>query len=213
MSIRHPIGDDLLLGFAAGTLPAAHDLVVATAVSLDDDARARLGGFETLGGALLEQADAAPVGDDALTAVLGRLDEEEDMAPPRRICGGIFPAPLQDAVGGDLAAVRWRPVGMGARQAVLHRSPRGTARLLSIPAGQAMPDHSHRGTELTLVLTGAFRDGDLRFARGDLQVADASTEHRPTAEPAEDCICLVVTDAPLRFAGLLPRLFQRFLGI
>ncbi|MEQ9124613.1 MAG: transcriptional regulator, partial [Alphaproteobacteria bacterium] len=51
------------------------------------------------------------------------------------------------------------------------------------------------------------------YRRGDLQEADATLQHQPHATPGEDCICLAVTDAPLRFRAWLPRVAQRFLRI
>ena len=71
-----------------------------------------------------------------------------------------------------------------------------------------MPDHGHRGTELTLVLQGAFRDEVDRFGPGDLEIATDELEHTPVAEEGAPCICLAATDAPLRFRGLMPRLLQ-----
>jgi len=109
--------------------------------------------------------------------------------------------------------VRWRPVGMGVRQAILRSGPGATARLLYIPAGSAVPDHSHRGRELTLVLQGAFQDEDGRFGPGDIEIADQAVQHTPTAEAGLPCICLAATDAPLRFRSLLPRLAQPFFRI
>ena len=218
MTVTHPIDDDLLLGYAAGKLPAAYDLVVATAVSLDDDARARLAGFEAMGGALLDRSHVAPLREDSFEAVMGRIRSAppEETVPdalkaPRR--DAVLPQPLRAVLGGELDSVSWTSVGMGVRQCVLRMGEGGTARLLSIPAGQAMPDHGHRGREVTLVLRGAYVDEDGRYARGDVEVADAETEHMPVADLGEDCVCLVVTDAPLRFRGLLPRLAQRFLDI
>ena len=82
-----------------------------------------------------------------------------------------------------------------------------------IPAGTALPDHGHKGMELTLVLQGAFSDDDGYFARGDIEVADTHVDHTPVADISEDCICLAVTDAPLRFKGLIPRLAQPFFRI
>ena len=76
-----------------------------------------------------------------------------------------------------------------------------------------MPDHGHRGLELTLVLQGAFQDEDGYFARGDIEIASEEISHVPVADISEDCICLAVTDAPLKFKGLIPRLAQPFLGI
>ena len=131
--------------------------------------------------------------------------------PARR--SGVLPAPLQDYVGGDLDAIQWRPVGMGVKQAILPTSKDAAARLLFIPAGAAMPDHGHGGLEMTMVLQGAFIDSGERFARGDVEVATSDLAHTPIADIGEDCICLAVTDAPLKFKSLLPRIAQPFLRI
>ncbi len=218
MTVTHPIGDDMLLSYAAGNLSTAQDLMVATAVSLDDEARVRLSGFEAMGGALLDETEVAPLRDGAFEDVMSRImgtapDDtvHTDIKTGRTDC--VLPKPLRDALGGDLNDVRWSSVGLGVKQAIIPTDDEGTARLLRIPAGQAMPDHGHGGMEVTLVLQGAFRDGDERFARGDVEMADDETEHMPVADLGEDCICLVVTDAPLRFNGLLPKLAQKFLKI
>lgn len=207
-TIRHHVSDALLMAYAAGALPEAFSLVVATHVSMCDDCRARLGAHEAIGGAVLDDC-AAPLADGALAACLGRLGAPEARAAVQALPrGGLFPQPLRDYVGGDLSAVKWRPLGMGVRQALLRTGPEARARLLYIPAGQAVPDHGHRGTELTLVLQGAFADATDRFGPGDLEVAGEELEHTPVAEAGADCICLAATDAPLRFNSLMPRLLQ-----
>jgi putative transcriptional regulator len=214
MTIRHHLSDQLLMGYAAGQLPEAFNLVVATHLSLCDDCRARSEAFDAVGGALLEDAEAPGMGRTSLADTLARLDRQPLVArlSPRR-AAGVFPAPLADYVGGDLAAVRWRRVGGGVRQAILPTGKDARARLLYIPAGTAVPDHGHRGTELTLVLQGAFADDYDRFARGDVEIADEEMEHTPVALAGQDCICLAATDAPLRFRGWLPRLAQPLLRI
>ena len=206
--IRHHLSEGLLTAYAAGTLSEAFALVVATHVTMCDECRARLGALEALGGAVME-ADSVPMDEGSLEAVLARLDAAPAARPaaaaPRR---GVLPVPLADYVGGDLEAVRWKPLGMGVRQAILPTARGASARLLYIPGGQAVPDHGHRGTELTLVLQGAFRDEVDRFGPGDLEIATDELEHTPVAEEGAPCICLAATDAPLRFRGLMPRLLQ-----
>lgn len=201
------------MGYAAGTLPEAFNLVVATHISMCDDCRAALAEYDALGGEILMERDPVAVAEDSLAATLAKLDapEVENSLPTRR--SSSLPQPLQGYVDGSLEDVKWRAVGGGVRQAVLETSPSATVRLLHIPAGVAVPDHGHRGTELTLVLQGAFRDEEDRFAAGDIEVANEDLEHTPVAEPGEDCICLAATDAPLRFNGLVPRLVQPFVGI
>ena len=97
---------------------------------------------------------------------------------------------------------------MGVRQSILSADREGSVRLLYIPGGQAVPDHSHNGLELTLVLQGSFSDETGRFGVGDLEIGDESLHHTPTADAGDPCICLAATDAPLRFNAFLPRLLQ-----
>ncbi|MBL9050739.1 MAG: cupin domain-containing protein [Tabrizicola sp.] len=214
MSIRHHLSDQLLMGYAAGQLPEAFSLVVATHVSLCDECRAQLASFDAVGGALIEETDEIAMAEGALAASLARIEtlDRKSQPAPRR-SAGVFPAPLAEYVGGDLSAVRWRRVGGGVRQAILPTGKDATARLLYIPAGTAVPDHGHRGLELTLVLQGAFSDETDRFGRGDVEIADEDLEHTPVAMAGQDCICLAATDAPLKFRGLIPRLAQPLLRI
>lgn len=203
--IRHHLTDQLLMAYAAGNLPEAFSLVAATHVSLCDDCRARLMAYEAVGGAVLEEGAAAMEG--GVEACLARATAPVAKRPsPRR--KGVLPGPLADYVGGGIEGLRWQKLGMGVRQAILPTSRRASARLLYIPAGQAVPDHGHRGMELTLVLQGAFRDETDRFGPGDVEVAGEELEHVPRAEQGEDCICLAATDAPLRFKDWMPRVLQ-----
>ena len=212
-TIRHHLSDDLLMAYSADALPEALNLMVATHVSLCDTCRAQLESYDALGGALLDDADEVEMETSALDAILARLDDVTEEEPRPIIVGDVLPAPLRDYVGGGIDAVKWRPVGMGVKQAILPTSKEASARLLYIPAGVAVPDHGHRGMELTIVLQGAFSDDFDRFGPGDVEAADEDIEHTPTAEAGQDCICLAVTDAPLRFNGLIPRILQPFLRI
>ena len=212
MTIRHHLSDQLLMAYAAGQLPEAFNLVVATHVSMCDECRARAGSFDAVGGALLEEAEEIAMGEDALARALSRIEglPQATRSDPLRPAG-IFPAPLADYIGGDLSAVRWRKVGGGVKQAILPTGKDATARLLYIPAGTAVPDHGHRGMELTLVLQGAFADESDRFGRGDIEIADEEMEHTAVAPAGQDCICLAATDGPLRCRGVIPRLAQPLL--
>ena len=124
------------MGYAAGQLPEAFSLVVATHVSMCDECRARAASFDAVGGALLEETEEIALGEDALVRVLERIEglPEATRAKPLKRAG-VFPAPLADYVGGDLSAVRWRRVGGGVKQAILPTGKDATARLLFIPAG------------------------------------------------------------------------------
>ena len=213
--IKHHLSDALLMAYSAGTLPEAFSLTVAAHISMCDECRARLGAFDTVGGALIESCDTVELSAGSLEATMQRIksgDTGTDAPRPARR-SGVLPGPVQEYVGGDLDAVKWKNVGMGVKQAILPTARDATARLLYIPAGAAVPDHGHAGTELTLVLRGAFRDEMDHFGPGDIEIANEELDHTPVADIGEDCICLAATDAPLKFRGLIPRIAQPFLRI
>ncbi len=212
MTIQHHLDDNTLMAYAAGTLPEAVNLVVAAHVSLCDECRASVESYDAVGGILMDQSQHVAMSGESLAQVLARLDLPVTDKPVVRKPGAL-PGPVQDYVGGDLDSVKWKPIGMGVKQAILPTSSEATARLLFIPAGVAMPDHSHSGPEFTLVLQGAFFDADDRFARGDIEIANDDVTHTPIADIGEDCICLAVTDAPLEFKGWVPRIVQKFVDI
>jgi putative transcriptional regulator len=212
-TIKHHLPDEVLAAYSAGNLPEAYSLVVATHVSLCDECRAALDSFDALGGAILEDQATVDVSDAALAATLALIADSPSVEPVRPESKSIFPAPLAEYVGGGPEDVQWRNVGGGVRQAILKTSKEATARLLYIPAGKRVPDHGHKGLELTMVLQGAFSDQVSRFARGDVEIANVDLHHDPVAEMGEDCICLAATDAPLVFKDLIPRLAQPFIRI
>ena len=216
-NVKHHLTDQLLMAYSAGSLPEAFNLIVAAHVSMCDECRAALAEYDGVGGEVMMQRDPVDMGEDALEATLARIAnmaaETKVARPAPRGDGLLFPQPLRDYVNGDVDAVKWRRIGGGVSQMVLQTSRDATVRLLRIPAGTAVPDHGHHGTELTLVLQGAFADDFDRFGAGDIEIANEDLHHTPVAEEGAACICLAATDAPLRFRGLLPRIAQPFIGI
>jgi putative transcriptional regulator len=213
MSIKYHVGDDLLLGYAAGTLDEASSLLVATHLALCPHCRARNASADAVGGYMLETLPEAPVSSGMLDSVLSRVrNEGVTPAPPRspRIDSDIvIPEPLRSYLGGDLPALTWQRMAPRVHQIqITTRDSRAQARLLRFQSGVTVPTHSHGGRELTLVLGGRLCDRDAVFQRGDIAETDEQTEHQPHAGPEQDCICLAVTDAPLRFKGVFARLLQ-----
>ena len=208
MTVKHHLNEQLLMGYAAGILPEAFSLVVATQMSISDEARARLASYEAIGGGILEDSDEAEMKPNAFQKALKEIDIPTEKRPLPPMVEGIFPKPLQKYVGNDLNAIKWKNIGRGVRQAILKTDKHATARLIYIPAGTAMPNHGHNGLEMTLVLQGEFHDKEDFFARGDIEIGDENLHHTPTASGNGPCICLAASDAPLKFTSLLPRLLQ-----
>lgn len=215
--IMHHIEDEILLDYASGSLAEGWSLAVATHLALCPECRGRYEGMEQAGGALLDTIEPGETDPASWEAIKARLAEPvADNSPARQQTPGevpVFPEPLRSYVGSDAADVAWKTLP-GASQFILPIADGETmVRLLRIPAGKPVPEHTHQGLEMTLVLSGAFSDGEDVFRRGDIEIADASLTHQPIATPDAECICLAVTDAPLKFKSWMVRMVQPMLGI
>jgi putative transcriptional regulator len=220
MSIDHHPNDELLLDYSLGSMGEGWSLAIATHLALCPDCRQAVRDIEAIGGSLMEGLFPAKISADSSNAVLSRLSEDlgstDDLSPKKEVSGlpPVLPDPLRHYAGEDVNDLQWKRLGLGAYQCLIRTGDESiSVRLLRISAGNSVPTHTHRGLELTLVLRGAFTDATGRYGRGDLQEADETLEHQPHANAGEDCICLAVTDAPLRFNSLAARLVQPFIGI
>jgi putative transcriptional regulator len=221
MMIHHQPSDDLLLDYASGALPEAVALAVATHAALCPDSLKRIDALETVGGALIDDVPPESMAEDALAHALAAIDVapsgKTDSEQPVGFDDGTLtavPAPLRPYLGRNLADMEWRRLNRHVESATLQtRRDDHQLRLLRICAGAAVPEHTHRGGEITVTLTGGYSDGFNHYERGDFQYADPSLTHRPRADEGEDCLCLVVLDAPIRLTGPLGRLIDPFVKI
>ena len=62
---------------------------------------------------------------------------------------------------------------------------------------------------MVLVLKGAFWDDGVRYGPGDVAVCEDGTVHSPRIDDGDDCLCLAVTEAPVRFTGLAGLVLNR----
>lgn len=213
MTITHHPDISTLMAFTAGALDEPFAAVVATHLAMSEGGRATVRHMETIGGALLEDEPETALDDGALDRLLESLDMNRPAPVPAP--QGRLPAPLQAYLPEGLEAVKWRWTGPGVATADLARGRDGKSRLmlLRVAGGRKVPEHSHGGQELTLILQGAYRDRFGVFAVGDIADHDEDVEHQPIAEPGPDCICLVAVDAKLSFRGRLMQTLQPLFGI
>jgi len=220
MTPMHHADEAILIDYAAGSLREPVALLVATHLALCPVCRAEVRRLESLGGALFDELEPAAVGAECLDEVMARLDEPEPaaatMAPQASAAPGdkIVPRPLRDYLPASLDEVF---AGSGRRRLaevpLLASYPGYRTRLMRIRAGATMPKHTHGGSELTLVLSGGFSDHTGHYLRGDLAATDPSITHQPVADDDGDCVCLAVTDAPLKLVGPLGMLLNPFLHL
>lgn len=219
----HPY-EAYLQDYAVGRTSEAVGLVLATHLSFCASCRQKVEEFEAVGGAVLAQQDGLAVTASARDRVMAMIDFESDAADyvsdaDRAVRSGSIevPGPLKGYLSAaaleSLDNIKWRQLPGYAEHTLLARDGEPRVRLMKISAGVAMPKHTHEGTELTLVLQGGFSDHSGCYGPGDLAIADGATEHAPRADDDGDCICLAVTDSPLRLTGVIGRLINPFVNL
>lgn len=218
--INHHLDPATLMAYSAGSLGEALSAVVSAHIEMCPQCRIELDDMDMMGGVLLDIMAPAPgaarVGVPAVGNVIrisarqgGDGDGGELLAPSH------LPRAFGARAGVDLTDVPWRRLAPGIWHYPLKLSPgvKGDLRLLKISAGKRMPVHGHGGTELTLVLDGAYSDENGRYACGDIQDIDGEHEHRPVADEHAGCICIIASEQPARYKSLFNRLMQPLTGI
>ncbi|MBB99375.1 MAG: transcriptional regulator [Rhodobacteraceae bacterium] len=213
MDQSHQHFDALLAGYVAGTLAEPARLLVRSHLDLSPVNRAFVRDLEATGGRMLEDVAPMPLTDrdKMLEAIFASPEEERISVTPKPAAKTRLPATLVDFIGKDFDELPWKTKLPGLREYRIGEIDGCNASLLWIRAGQAMPTHTHHGTELTLVLEGGFSDSSGHFVRGDVAYADDDVDHRPIADEGEDCLCFAVTEGSLRLTGPVGRFFAPFL--
>lgn len=204
---RHPAPDELLLDYAAGTLPDGPALAVALHVALDPQSQRTMDRLNALGGALIEREPVPDFGETdaaALERALARLDEvpvepRPSAAARRHPAFGWAPPPLVPHLRPGMG---WRRI-LGKFDEIRLDLPVDFHRvsLLRLEAGRGLPEHKHAGYEYTVVLQGGYTDETGNYGVGDFAVGPGAEHHEPIADPGEPCIALIVVENPIVLTG------------
>lgn len=221
---QHP-SEATLLAYASGSLGAAHRFVVATHATQCAACHNAIFAAEQIGGVLLDGLTPTTLQPDALRLCLAQFEAPTVLSrahrtahPPPRVGELILPLALRGIRPGRL-----RVLAPGIRHSTLFRDERGTLHFLRVHSNVALPQHKHRGLELTCVLQGAFHDGSGQYLAGDVsEVGDEDEEaaqfgidreHLVVADPPGDCVCILATTGRLQFRSWLARLLQPFMPL
>lgn len=222
MTIQHHLDDATIVSFAAGVLPTPIALVVSAHLSLCSACRDRVKTAEAMGSAMLEDEPPVTLSAGCMNNLFERLEAEtrsENNVPKLALSNTqddpVLPPQVRKALGVPLSEIKWKRIakGVGLRMIDLGEEDQGKLYLMKIEAGRVLPEHGHGGSEVTLVLSGSYSDRFGQFARGDIADLDDDVEHQPIVDPGAECICLVASEHPARFTGILPRIFQPLIGI
>jgi len=210
-SIHHHPTDETLASYIRGSLDEGRRVLVAAHVELCASCAGVVAASDHIAGSALEAAEPQPLQSDALQTALARI-AAVSVAPlptsPRN--SASHPFGLAAISGYDLGRWRWIGPGVHWRSVSIPTDHGARVFMLKAVSGTSLPHHTHTGTELTLILKGAYVHEGGRFGAGDFEEADGSVDHQPLVEPGEECICLVAMEGHLRLLGLLGRIMQPF---
>ncbi|MBL4537084.1 ChrR-like anti-ECFsigma factor [Oceanicaulis sp. 350] len=214
----HTLDAAWMVDVASGAAPKAVQVLAACHAEMNASAYTLLHQAEHVMGGLLEDTEPAAMNVgafEALSQKLGGLSHAPATQRPR----------LSDQLNLDLPDTLKRvlsdhphPIWMN-KMGGIQEMPLETleedgvhVRLLSLPSGRGVAEHTHQAEELTLVLKGGFNDGHADYRAGDVCHADPSLTHNPRAHADGPCICLSVEMGRLQFTHPVISLASRVLG-
>jgi putative transcriptional regulator len=212
--VKHHPPIEFLTEYASGALPIAQAACVSAHLSYCHRCHQQVDSLEGLGGVMLERLAPEVVSESVLETVLARLDEPVPLQYGKSVDDGGLPSLLRRIINGDYSQLTWKRLTSSLSISYLKSGDTDYEFALDrIASGGAIPHHDHRGSEMTLVLHGGFSDERGEYHPGDFVYRTADEEHAPRAIPGEDCVCLAVLDAPLRFTRWRHRWINPFLQL
>lgn len=202
------------VSYSAGTLSAPFTTVLQAHLSACKTCRKQLQMADNVGAALMAasaHAEEVAAADDLPLLEIGpQADESVEWAKDNVLDASEF---TDRYIGMHLDGMDWIRAGRGLRVCRLGDAGSHSMWVIRAEPNTVLPEHSHNGSELTLVVKGSYFCEDRIYGVGDIEDADEETLHQPVVTSGEECICIAAVEGPLRFKQWVPRLAQRFVGI
>lgn len=216
-NLSHHLTDETLQDYAAGVLNAPMETLIACHLTLCPDCRHRSTVADAIGGQSLsdELETSMTVSAEDILA-MDKTSAPFEIKHPAPITNNMgVPNPLARLLPAPIGELPWKSFGPGLKQYNLGSQPRkeGAFKLLSLAPGSRMSKHTHQHRELTFIVSGSYSDEMGQFKAGDIADLSADHHHQPHVDSEQPCICLIATDAPVKFDGLFGKIVQPFVGI
>lgn len=215
MSQWHPQTEQLV-EFAAGTCHTGISVAISVHLHYCPECRKRLSELESASAVLFEHQKPIAVSDNLFASVLseiqqGKVTESVKPAAPAKATSR-YPKALSSLIPGTLEELEWRSPMKNLKVTHLMTDESGLiVGLHHMKAGGRVPNHQHRGDEISVVLEGGFSDELGTYGPGDFIFRTEEDVHSPQADAHEDCLMLSVVSAPVKLTGALGWLINPFL--
>lgn len=201
--MKHHPTEHRLMEYAAGAMSEGPALCIATHLESCLQCHRKVDEYSHLGAALMNDQEA--VSDNLFDKVLAGLDAglEQAISAPQSVLDKLIPKHLH--------MLDWKRIGAGVYEYCLSTGDNNNSvKLLRVNKGRSVFQHTHTGTEFTMLLQGGYSDELGNYRAGDFIECDNSHNHKPIAHRDEDCILLTAVSGNLHFTGPISRLLNPF---
>ncbi|MFT7683228.1 MAG: putative transcriptional regulator [Moritella dasanensis] len=218
--IKYHPSHELLDTFVTGQLPASFSAAIAIHTELCEICRNKVAQLESthatstfISSAANEESDLTAdmlFNDWEMDSLISSITDNDEIihataAVPQAISFNHteyrLPRALQHiALGKQLNVGKLTRSRLDLNEGAIHAS------LLHIQAGGSIPNHTHKGTELTLLLEGSFEDEMGTYNKGDFILLNSDHTHSPMTK--HGCLCYTVVDSPLTFTDGMAKILN-----
>ncbi|MFC3094787.1 anti-sigma factor [Alteromonas sediminis] len=213
---RHPT-DERLLAFARGALAGGEALLIAAHCDMCPHCAAKVQQFtETEAESAFAESDnimESPAFSSMLASITQQPVAERILAKEQdefiELDGRKFKLP-RSLKRYSHSTGNWSKLVGKLWQAPVDIGGEGRANFIYMEKGGSVPEHTHKGNELTLVINGAFSDGINDYDSGDFIAMNDSHTHAPFSEDKDGCLVFTIVEEPLHFTSGIARLLNPF---
>ncbi|MDX1301434.1 ChrR family anti-sigma-E factor [Photobacterium sp.] len=212
----HP-SDDTLARYAAGDLDPASSIMMSAHLEYCIECRLRIDELEDSYSQELESTPTKPMTSgltEMLSQILCRTAEPEVLEPVAssdvlKLGDKEFHLPRvlqrhKDKIGD------WSRLPGKIQRAHVSTGGQSKMNFIYMAPDSSLPEHTHQGQEITLVLSGRFIDEHHSYGPGDFIIQTSENKHSPKTRAGQDCLCLTLLDGPLRFTSGVATLLNPF---
>lgn len=223
MANFHPT-DNALAEFSAGSLDWALSIPVSAHIELCPECKQKVAEYNIVGGSVLQQVKPISVKENSFEQLMTRIktnkknpttpndDKKQDEQPLDERTRHL-PRVIQKLVPQN-KPLKWSSLTPKLKSALLTTGQnKYEVRFLKIKSGGKVAEHDHTGLEVTLVLEGSFSDANGIYAPGDYIEQKPGEIHKPIAAQNQDCLCLLISEGPVKLTGLMGKIVNPFLSI
>ncbi|MGF1735486.1 ChrR family anti-sigma-E factor [Photobacterium satsumensis] len=216
-NIRFHPNHDLLSRYACGELESSSSIVLSAHLEFCPHCRQKMASIETEQASQLEKSIPAELSPSMNAMMMDIMNHQPTDLPvvddiidnQLSLEGKAYPLPsaLQrhnDKIG------PWSRLPGNIKRAQIEVSGDSKMNFIYMDSDSSLPEHTHQGQEITLVLAGEFYDENGTYRPGDFIVQTEEHKHIPRTRQGQDCLCLTLLSAPLHFTSGLATLLNPF---